>query len=61
MDGYEVPPKLQEERHGLEGGIAALRRKLKAMKVYVFFSVNTQDNEKVVCGSRKGGCFYCVK
>lgn len=33
MDGYEVPPKLQEERQTLETAIAGLRRRLKAMKV----------------------------
>lgn len=33
MEGYEVPPKLQEERQELEAAIAALRRKLKAIKV----------------------------
>lgn len=33
MEGYEVPPKLQEERQELETTIAALRRKLKAIKV----------------------------
>ena len=36
MDGYEVPEKLQGERHALETAIAALRRTLKAMEVRVW-------------------------
>lgn len=33
MEGYDVPPKLVEERQNLETTIAGLRRRLKAMEV----------------------------